>query len=92
LKEVHPGGSRFLFVTAYPYRGRAGFGLYCFEQINRDAWHLRAVVPVIEARNARPSFVADGNSVQVLIDGEAILKVDSVAETMRRVLETSTRR
>jgi hypothetical protein len=91
IKEMTAGDARFAFVTAYPYRGPNVFGIYCFEQITRDTWHLRAVIPVIEAQDATPTFIWDGGPVKVVVDGRAILTVNSVAETMRRALDTSTR-
>jgi hypothetical protein len=91
-KAITARNARFAFVTAYPYRGPNVFSIYCFEQIDTDTWHLRAVIPVIEAQDATPRFIWDGGSVKVLIDGRMILSVDSVAETMRRALDTSRRR
>ncbi len=84
ITKVQAETSQFLFVTAYPYTGPAIFSVYCYEEINPALWHLRAVVPIIEAHMAAASFAADGNSVKVICDGEVILKVGSVAAAVRK--------
>jgi hypothetical protein len=79
-QQISVGKGRFLFVTAYPYRGRAIYSIYCFEQMGVEGWYLRAIIPVIGARAAVPLFVAEGKAAKVLVDNETIFTLESLAE------------
>lgn len=81
-EEISAGKARFLFVTAFPYRGPALCSVYGYEQIKFDVWRLRAVIPIVKWRTTPPvHFEVDGDSVNVTHDGMVVLRLESIAIT-----------
>lgn len=85
MQQVQAANTRYLFVTVYPYRGPIIVGVYCFEQVNSDAWHLRAVAPILEGSTASPTFLAEGDSVKIWDGRKLVFSVESVADRMQPV-------
>ena len=76
-REVTTKDAHFLFVTTIPHSSSSVLSTYCFEQIDRDFWHLRALLVFARVKSVDLDFVADGDAVNVISEGRVLFRVAS---------------
>jgi hypothetical protein len=77
-QEVQTKGAHYLFVTIIPYSNSTILSTYCFEQTERDFWHLRTMLVFQRVRGVDLEFVPDGDFVNVVHEGKVFFKVASM--------------
>jgi hypothetical protein len=86
-REVAAQNTRYLFVYFSCYRGIGTFTMYCYEEVQRDAWLLRTVIPVKGAgdydEHTLPhagvlSFPVTGDAVTVVFETKELMTLKSV--------------
>jgi hypothetical protein len=84
--EVSTANTRYQFVSFYCYRGLGFSTLYCYEEVKKNAWLLRAVIPLhlagdYDEHNRQHAgemiFSTNGDSVTVVFETRELLTIRS---------------